>query len=211
MWSRIKADLSRAAEDVNKQAKLLSAEVSSTLDELDEKATFLKKQDSWNAQFYMSVLALKTAVNTVPHNITAIRLLTDHAIPKVILPDGMTITEIEIGPRGMDGSVGLKGELYMPQPGQCDATQAPHSSAYVIMGVSVIITYVHTIANLIIITEMRRRPGVPLGGDDPVLPRRSVLLLLVEDAPRAALADRSGDAEVDPGRRLPAARARIYF
>ena len=40
----------------------------------------------WNSQFYMAVLALKTAVKSVPANITAIRFLTDHAIPKVSTP-----------------------------------------------------------------------------------------------------------------------------
>jgi len=56
----------------------------------------LVKRSSWNLSFYTTVNLLKGGAYAVPREITAIRLVTDHGIPGIVLPKGVDIKRVTL-------------------------------------------------------------------------------------------------------------------
>ena len=65
------------------------------------------RQPSWNQTFHTGISTIKMAAFLGPRNITALRLATDHAIPRRVLPKNLRISEIEF-------ANGVTGEWYTP-------------------------------------------------------------------------------------------------
>ena len=74
---------------------------------------------AWTNRYYASVTALRTAANLMPHSIQKCRMLTDQAIPKLLLPENITITSVISMHAGRE----LKYEEYRVLPcGAADRT-----------------------------------------------------------------------------------------
>jgi len=71
---------------------------------LKPQAPFLMLRSSWNIPFSASVKALKTAGLSMKRDIRVLRMVTDHAVPTIILPSGVKLCK----------SVEPKGEWYFP-------------------------------------------------------------------------------------------------
>jgi monoterpene epsilon-lactone hydrolase len=64
--------------------------VDSALDFVGPTDPFLRLRPSWNVVFSTAIKTLRVAAHTVSHDTRSIRLLTDHGIPSVLLPSGVS-------------------------------------------------------------------------------------------------------------------------
>ena len=76
----------------------------------------LVRRPTWSLRFWAAVNALKAGAWAVPRNVHMVRMVTDHAIPRMALPHGVELrTAVELVPAGAGGgSAAVLGEVYTP-------------------------------------------------------------------------------------------------
>ena len=94
----------------------------------------LVRRPTWSLRFWAAVNALKAGAWAVPRNVHMVRMVTDHAIPRMALPHGVELrTAVELVPAGAGGTAAVLGEVYTPivrgEAAECGAGLAASSSS----------------------------------------------------------------------------------
>ena len=109
----------------------------------------LVRQPTWSLRFWAAVNALKAGAWAVPRNVHMVRMVTDHAIPRMALPHGVELrTAVELVPAGAGGTAAVLGEVYTPivrgEAAECGAGLAASSlSAAAAVAVGPAVLYAH--------------------------------------------------------------------
>ena len=109
----------------------------------------LVRRPTWSLRFWAAVNALKAGAWAVPRNVHMVRMVTDHAIPRMALPHGVELrTAVELVPAGAGGTAAVLGEVYTPiargEAAECGAgLAASSSSAAAAVAVGPAVLYAH--------------------------------------------------------------------
>ena len=71
-----------------------------------------KRRSTWSLKLWTTIGALKAGAYSIARDVRAIRMLTDHAIPSLVLPKGVRIMKkVELVPGGATGP-SIRAEIY---------------------------------------------------------------------------------------------------
>jgi hypothetical protein len=94
----------------------------------------IRRRPTWTRVFGTAIKVLRSLAKTIPRDITAIRLLTDHSIPKWILPSDYKVDLFK------SRSPNPPGELYYPK---IDEKQKPKDGGDKVSKKSILLNILH--------------------------------------------------------------------